>query len=155
MTTSHDAPRSWRVTTAATLAVGYALVLIAVAIGVLYELFAGVGAIGHDHLDDIAARGAVVLSLVLLAGAGLFVGGALGLAREGRPALLVWPLSILVVVSCIGEIADLAGAASGTSNLIGAAILVLALTPIVLVAAEHRASRGAQRAGQQAGQRNG
>ena len=143
MTTGHGSPRSWRSTAAAALVLGYALIMVAVAIGVLYELFSGTGALGHQHLDAIAARGALVLALVLLAGAGLFAGGALSLAREGQRAPLVWPLSVVAAIGCVAEVADLAGTASGTSNLIGAAGLVAMLLPILLVGAEHRATRAA------------
>lgn len=140
MTTGHGDPRSWRVTAAAVLATGFALVMIAVAAGVLYELFAGAGAIGHAHLDDIAARGALALAVLLLAGAGSLAGGALSLAREGRGALLVRPLTVLFAIGCVGEIADVSGTAGTASTLIGAAVLVVVLVPVLLIAAERRAA---------------
>lgn len=75
----------------------------------------------------------VRLSVVLLLAAALLATGVLRLRRHGDPRLIAWPLGIFASVGVIGEIADLAGSASGTSNAIGAGLVVLAAIPVGLI----------------------
>ena len=124
------------------LAAVYGLILAVVGIVVLYEFLAGAGAIGHKHLAGFAAQGAVKLSVALLAGASLLIVGSIRTLRSTRSALLVWPLLVVVVVGCIGEVVDLVGTASTESDLVGAGILILAALPVLLVASESRVRSG-------------
>lgn len=77
--------------------------------------------------------------VLMVAGAVLLAIGAYRLASRRSAALLVGPLAVLLVVGCIGEIADVVGTASRTSDLIGLSILLVAALPVAL--ASSRESR--------------
>jgi hypothetical protein len=125
---------------AAVLAIGYAVTLTAVAASLLVEFMTGTGAVGREHLTGAAVRGVLFLSFALLAGAAVLIMGALRLTRRGGARLLVAPLVVLAAVGCVGESVDLVGSASGTSDLVGALIILLALLPVLLVAVDRRRS---------------
>ncbi len=126
--------RPLAVTAALSLAIGYAMVLVAVAAAVLYEFVTGSGSIGHKHLNPAAVKGVVSFCVVLPLGALLLFRGALLLARRRDPRLLSVPLVIVFGIGCIGETVDIVGTATTDSNLIGALILVLTATPLGLLA---------------------
>lgn len=121
------------ITTAVTLAIGYALVLVAVAADVFYEFATGTGSLGHEDLKAAAAKGVVTLCVVLPLGAVLLCRGALQLARYRDPRLMAAPLVIVFIFGCIGETIDIFGTATVRSDLIGALILCLTALPLWLL----------------------
>lgn len=126
--------RPLAVTAALTLAIGYAVVLVALAAAVLYEFVTGTGSIGHRNLNPAAVEGVLSFCLVLPIGALLLCRGALLLARRRDPRLMAVPLVIVFGIGCMGETIDIVGTATTRSNLIGALILVLTALPLALLA---------------------
>ncbi len=122
------------VTAALALAFVYGAVLAAVAAGVLFELVTGTGAIGHRDLDAQTVKGVLTLGVLLPIGTAMLWRGAANLARDRDPRLLVLPLALLLAFGSLGEVIDLLGSASATSDLIGAGILVLAALPLAMLA---------------------
>lgn len=82
--------------------------------------------------DRNAARGMVFVGVLGCAGAALLIGGAVRTWR-GSFAWTIVPLVAVLVFGSIGEVVDLVGTATMDSNLVGAAILVAAATPIGLL----------------------
>jgi len=121
------------VTTALVLAVGYAVVLVALAAAVLYEFVTGTGSIGRKDLSPAAVKGVLSFCVVLPLGALLLCRGALRLARHRDPRLMAVPLVVVLGFGCIGEVTDIVGTAMTRSNLIGALILFLTALPLGLL----------------------
>ena len=126
--------RPLAVTAALTLAIGYAVVLVALAAAVLYEFVTGTGSMGHRNLNPATVEGVLSFCLVLPIGALLLFRGALLLARRRDPRLMAVPLVIVFGIGCMGETIDIVGTATTRSNLIGAVILVLTALPLALLA---------------------
>jgi hypothetical protein len=126
--------RPLAVTAALTLAIGYAVVLVALAAAVLYEFVTGTRSMGHRNLNPAAVEGVLSFCLVLPIGALLLFRGALLLARRRDPRLMAVPLVIVFGIGCMGETIDIVGTATTRSNLIGAVILVLTALPLALLA---------------------
>ena len=70
---------------------------------------------------------------LLLAGAVWLTRSAMRALHRGTYLGVMVPFGILLAVGSVGEISDLFGSASGTSDLVGAAILLLAAAPVVLL----------------------
>jgi len=126
--------RPLAVTAISVLAVGYAVVLVAMAAAVFYEFVTGTGSIGHKDLNPAAVKGIVLFCVVLPLGALLLCRGALRLARDRDPRIMAVPLVIVFGFGCIGEVIDIVGTATTRSNLIGALILFLTALPLCLLA---------------------
>ena len=116
---------------AAILACCYALALLAVIVTILMAVISRQGTIGH--LTGYSRRGPIVLSFLLLLGAVDLVLGAIMVWRGRRGFVLMVPLGFIFVVGCIGEVVDIIGGSSVTSNLIGGGILLLSVIPVVLL----------------------
>lgn len=125
--------RPLAITVALTLAIGYAVVLVAFAAAVVYEFVTGTGSIGSKDLDPAAVKGVLSLCGLLLLGALLLCWGALLLGRGRDPRLMAVPLAIVLGIGCIGETIDIVGTATTHSNLIGALILALTALPLGLL----------------------
>lgn len=121
------------VAVAAGLAALYGAVLVAVAALVLFEFVTGTGAVGSLGLDPQGVKGVLTLGVLLPLGALLLWRGAALLVRNRDPRLLALPLLLVLVFGSIGEVVDLVGTATATSDLIGAGILALAACPLVLL----------------------
>lgn len=134
-----------RVGVAALLAVGFACALGAVAVGLAADAVTHHGTVGAAARDISGGRSSPAAGVwglvVLLAVASTYLArSAVRALRHGAYLGIVVPLGILLVVGTIGEIADLLGTASATSDLIGAVILLLAAVPVALLWTPMRAS---------------
>jgi len=90
------------------------------------------------HSSHFAERGLVLLALGLLTGAACLGVGSVQLVRAGRGQLIVVPLAALLAIGIPGEIVDAAGGASSRVTVVGAAILALAVAPIILIVVSRR-----------------
>jgi len=131
-------PRTAPVVAAAVLVCCYATGLLVLAVALVVAWVTGQGTIGNLG-SNAANRGVAFLIVACLAGALLLVLGARGAwrGRRGLPAMI--PLAVVAVVGCIGEPIDIASGNPLGDNLIGAAIIVAAVVPIVLLLLPRRA----------------
>ncbi|WP_294945555.1 hypothetical protein [uncultured Microbacterium sp.] len=130
--------RTAAVIVAAVLACLYACVLIGLAVMLTIAWTSGRGVVGN--LDSHAAnRGVAFFIVACVAGAAALVFGAARAwrGRRGIPAIV--PLAIVVLVGCIGEPIDILSGNPPLDNLIGAAIIVAAALPLVLLLLPRRA----------------
>ena len=130
--------RTVAVVIAGVLACIYACVLIGLAVTLTSAWAGGRGLVGN--LDSNAAnRGVAFFIVACVAGAAALVIGAVGAwrGRRGFPAIV--PLAIVVLVGCIGEPIDIIAGNPPLDNLIGAAIIVAAALPLVLLLMPRRA----------------
>ena len=121
------------------LGLTYALVLCGVGALLLWQLVTGTGAIGHQHPQGASLKGVLFTSSTLFVVAASLASGGVqllrdrGLSRRRGLLRLVLPLLLFLVVGCVGETVDLFGDASAASDVIGAAILLAAVVPVLLV----------------------
>jgi hypothetical protein len=124
--------RTAAVTVAAVLVCCYAVVLCALAIGILVAWTSGSGRIGT--LPGAAAnRGVAFFIVACVGGAILLLVGARAAWRGRRGLTAIIPLAVLAVVGCVGETVDIASGNPLPDNLIGAGIIVLAVLPVLLL----------------------
>src|SRR3954453_21866683 len=123
-----DLRRPVAVIASAILSIGYSLGLLWFA-----AQAASVFLSGTDADVRMARFGMISTTALALAATGVLASGGLQVWR-GRYTRTVIVLTVVVVVSVIGNIADfLGGTESATSHAIGLAITVAALTPLVLL----------------------
>jgi hypothetical protein len=128
-----DLARTPAVVIASTLACCYALVLAGLGIYLFVLFVAHQGTIGNQ-VGYLANRGVSEVIVLLIFAALALVVGAIGAWRGTRGLPIIVPLAVIVVVGLIGEPIDIANGDSLGDNLIGAAILVLAVIPTFLLA---------------------
>lgn len=97
------------------------------------EQVTGRGDLGSKHLTGLALRGVVTVVTLLLVVAIVLWVGAGRVLHQGTYLLMVFPILCFLAVGTIGETADLAGTASGASDLVGLGILALAALPPLLL----------------------
>lgn len=138
-------PGRTRVVVAAAVAVAFACALVIVGVVLGVDAATNHGTVGSAARNlkggrSSPAAGVAMGVLCLAAGAAWLVRGAIRALRRGAYLGIVAPLGVVLVIGSIGEIVDLFGTASGTSDLVGAGILALAAVPVVLLWAPLRAS---------------
>jgi len=117
---------------AAILASCYSFALAVVAVALVVQWVTGQGTIGN-LTSNAANRGVAFLVVVCVGGAIALAVGA-GRAWRGRRGLAaIIPLAVLVLFGLIGESIDIASGNPLLDNLIGAAIIVAAAVPLVLL----------------------
>jgi hypothetical protein len=125
--------RPRRVVVAAALTVMYAAAVVGMAITLLWQMLTGTGGLGEQHLHPMAEFAFTTFALLLIAFAAILIAGARrAYAGRGRGVLVV-PLLVFIAIGSIGEVHDIMGTSSTRSNIIGAAILVLAAIPVMIV----------------------
>lgn len=125
-------PRTRPAIIAAVLACLYACVLVGLAVTLGIEWTTGRGAVGN-LAGHAANRGVAFFLVAALAGASCLVVGAVGVWRGRRGTAAIVPLALVVLIGCIGEPIDIASGNPPLDNLIGAAIIVAAALPVVLL----------------------
>ncbi|MET3567774.1 peptidoglycan/LPS O-acetylase OafA/YrhL [Leifsonia sp. 563] len=124
--------RTGAVIVAAVLSFCYSFVLTLLAAALVVQWVTGQGTIGN-LTSNAANRGVAFLVVVCVGGAIALAVGA-GRAWRGRRGLAaIIPLAVLVLFGLIGESIDIASGNPLLDNLIGAAIIVAAAVPLVLL----------------------
>lgn len=126
-------PRPRRVLVAAALTSMYALAAGGMAIALLWQMIAGTGGLGDQHLGPVAVFGVAIFALGLNAFVAVLITGARRAAAGRSRGLLVVPLLVFIAAGSVGEMHDMIGSESTRSNVIGATILVLAAVPVAIV----------------------
>jgi FtsH-binding integral membrane protein len=130
--------RTAAVLVAAVLACIYACVLIGLAVTLTIAWAGGRGVVGNLG-SNAANRGVAFFIVACVAGAAALVFGAVRAWRGRRGFAAIVPLAIVVLVGCIGEPIDILSGNPPLNNLIGAAIIVAAALPLVLLLLPRRA----------------
>jgi hypothetical protein len=124
--------RTVAVWAAAVLACIYAMVLVTVAAILCFDGGTGRGTVGSLK-GSAENRGVAFFITVCVIGAGALVWGSVRAWRGARGFGAIIPCAVVVAIGCVGEPIDILAGNSLSSNLIGAIIIVLAATPIVLL----------------------
>lgn len=127
-----------RVIVAAALALAFACAFLVVAVVVGVDAVTGHGTIGSAARHTSGGRaspasGVWGLVVALTLGALWLVRSAIRALRHRSYLGIVVPLGIFLVLGTVGEVIDLFGTASGTSDLVGGGILLLASAPVALL----------------------
>ncbi|WP_374010376.1 hypothetical protein [Leifsonia sp. LS-T14] len=125
-------PRTTGVVIAAVLACVYACVLIGLAVMLTISWTSGRGILGNLG-SNAANRGVAFFIVACVAGAAALVFGAVRAWRGRRGLVAIVPLALVVLVGCIGEPIDILSGNPPLDNFIGAAILIAAALPVVLL----------------------
>jgi len=125
--------RTSAVIVACVLACCYALVLAGFGIYFLILFANHQGAIGNQA-RYFANRGVSEVIGLFIRAIATLVFGEVRAWRGTRGLQIIVPLAVIVLVGAIGEPIDISNGNSATDNLIGSGILLLAITPIVLLA---------------------
>ena len=118
---------------AAVLASLYAVVVAGVAVSSCCGVTTGAGTLATRGSGGPCDVGVAIFSLILFGFAALLVVGAWRGAKLDRTCRLVAPLLVFLALGVVGEI-QTSRRARVVSNTIGAVILVLAATPVVISA---------------------
>lgn len=117
---------------AAILVSCYSFALAVVAVTLVVQWLTGQGTIGN-LTSNAANRGVAFLVVVCVGGAIALAVGAGRAWRGHRGLAAIIPLAVLVLFGLIGESIDIASGNPLLDNLIGAAIIVAAAVPLVLL----------------------
>jgi len=117
---------------AAILASCYSFALAVVAVALIVQWVTRQGTIGN-LTSNAANRGVAFLVVVCVGGAIALAVGAGNAVRGRRGLAAIIPLAVLVLFGLIGESIDIASGNPLLDNLIGAAIIVAAAVPLVLL----------------------
>ncbi|TDP99842.1 MULTISPECIES: hypothetical protein [unclassified Leifsonia] len=117
---------------AAVLSFCYSFVLTLLAAALVVQWVTGQGTIGN-LTSNAANRGVAFLVVVCVGGAIALAAGAGNAVRGRRGLSAIIPLAVLVLFGLIGESIDIASGNPLLDNLIGAAIIVAAAVPLVLL----------------------
>ena len=131
-------PSRTRIVAAAALAFVFGGAFLVVAVVVAVNGITDHGNIGTAARNTAGgrfspARGVWSLVILLTVGGLWLIWSAVSAIWRRSYFGIVIPLGVLLVFGTIGEVIDLFGTASSTSDLVGAGILVLAAIPVVLL----------------------